>query len=146
MPANNKWQAILVEDDLELQPLIIHHLQARHCTVKTFITGRVVIDYLRRRPVVDLAICDLILPGYIDGTKCIREIHSAAPAAPIIAITQADPDLCLIAKVSGASAIIRKPFTSAIIEEAIDRALWKCKMLKESKVAPPPGGASSRVP
>lgn len=86
-------------------------------------------EYLCRRPKIDLAICDLILPGLITGVDCLRAIHSASPEAPIIVISEASKSTKLAALKAGATVVINKPIKNDLVIEAIRRALLLRKMI-----------------
>lgn len=125
---HRRWKTVLIEDDLELQSRLEGFLEAEDCKVTSFFWGRFLMDYLGKRPRIDLAICDLILPGLISGVECLRAIHSASPTAPIIVISEAGDTMKRAALKAGATVVINKPIKNQLVIEAIRRALLLCKM------------------
>jgi len=126
---HRRWKTVLVEDDLALQAVLAGFLEAEGCKVTCFFWGRFLMEYLCRRPKIDLAICDLILPGLITGVDCLRAIHSASPEAPIIVISEASKSTKLAALKAGATVVINKPIKNDLVIEAIRRALLLRKMI-----------------
>jgi DNA-binding response OmpR family regulator len=124
----HRWKAVVVEDDLELKALLAGFLEAEGCEVKRFFWGHFLMQYLGKRPRIDLVICDLLLPGLISGVECVRAIHSAAPEAPILVISEATDSTKKAALKAGATLVINKPIKNDLVIAAIRRALLKCKM------------------
>jgi DNA-binding response OmpR family regulator len=76
---------------------------------------------------VDLVILDLFMPVK-DGIETLRALRARAPAVPIIAISgggadDTGVDLLKAAVLLGAVQSIEKPFTPAVLLEAVGKAL-----------------------
>lgn len=71
---------------------------------------------------IDLVVTDLSMPGE-EGLGLIRDLRKAAPTVPIVAMSggSADPgrDLLGEAVAAGANASLRKPFSLAILRQAV---------------------------
>ena len=64
-----------------------------------------------------LLVTDLNLPD-MDGCELIRQMRSARPTLPILAISGASDDVLQAAQQCGADRVIRKPVTPAVLRAA----------------------------
>ena len=82
----------------------------------------------------DLMIVDIFMP-HMRGFESIRIFHERAPAVPLIAmsgyafanLTSPAPDFLRMALELGASRCLRKPFTPAALQMAIDECLSEAR-------------------
>jgi CheY-like chemotaxis protein len=82
----------------------------------------------------DLMIVDIFMP-HMRGFESIRIFHERAPTVPLIAmsgyafanLTSPAPDFLRMALELGASRCLRKPFTPAALQMAIDQCLSEAR-------------------
>ena len=74
----------------------------------------------------DVVLCDLFMPG-IDGLEVIREVRRQFPDVKVIAMSgggfDGTMDLLSVARLLGASEVVRKPFTQRTLLSEIERTL-----------------------
>jgi CheY-like chemotaxis protein len=74
---------------------------------------------------VDVALIDIIMPGE-DGIMALSEIRAVHPRLPVIMMSgggrTGNTDLLRLAERVGADAVLRKPFESRELIEAIEQA------------------------
>jgi len=74
----------------------------------------------------DLVLCDVFMPGK-DGMEVLRELRREYPAIKVIAMSGGGAngvlDLLPMALQLGASGVVYKPFSQAVVLAAINRAL-----------------------
>lgn len=107
-PANTP--AILVADDDELvRELLCRMLEAEGFPVLKAITGRDVLEQVKKRPVA-VVILDLVMPE-MDGLETLQSLAQNHPDLRVLAISGAFGGSFLeCARLMGAKAILKKPF------------------------------------
>lgn len=116
---------LLIDDDsLVRQTLQLALARAGHAVfaAENGREGLAVLD----REAVDLVITDIIMPEG-EGIETILEIRRRAPAIPIIAISGGGRtghlDFLGIAQMFGATSVLAKPFTPAVLIASVERCL-----------------------
>jgi two-component system, OmpR family, KDP operon response regulator KdpE len=101
--------ALVVDDELQLQRLLIIALQARGCRVETAATGREALDALfTHEP--DVVLLDLGLPD-MDGVDVCRHIRRWSSAPIIVLTADGQEDRKVRALDDGADDYVTKPFS-----------------------------------
>lgn len=116
---------LVIDDDPGVRSVLLSMLTRKGHTVRCEGDGESgLAAFARERP--DLVITDIIMPKK-EGIETIQSIRRAAPDMPIIAISGggrvANADFLPLATKFGATAVIAKPFASAVLLDAIQSAL-----------------------
>jgi len=114
---------ILVVDDSELMAeLIAGTLEDEGHTVVVATCGEVALD-LARQHRLDVAVCDLNMPG-LDGLEVMRRLAALDAAVPVIMLTgDGEPGTVLQVVQRGAFAFVQKTGDLTPLVEAVARAL-----------------------
>jgi CheY-like chemotaxis protein len=123
-------QQILVVDDDPLVCKAIEIYLERHNFQVTVADGGEAGLRALEDAVFDLMIVDIFMP-HMRGFESIRIFHDRAPSVPLIAMSgyafanlnSPAPDFLRMALELGASRCLRKPFTPAALQSAIDECL-----------------------
>lgn len=121
--ADRVRQIVVVEDDAGMRRAIQRMLEAAGCSVTSYDSAEALIeagsDVARKS---DCLVLDIRLPG-MSGLALCRSLLAGGPCPPCILITGHDePGLIARAESAGARGYLPKPFTGAMLLEAIDRA------------------------
>jgi CheY-like chemotaxis protein len=118
---------LLIDDDLQVRELLTIMLTHYKHSVVTAENGEEALKVFKsRRP--DLIITDILMPKK-DGIETILELLELDKSIPIVAISggrgaMLSSDFNLdSAKMIGANAILKKPFSHAQLQEAIKEAM-----------------------
>lgn len=120
----DKPRVLIVEDDLEILQLIEMYVQSKGVEFASTTSGAKAVE-LAAKEHFDLVIVDVMLPE-LDGYHVAQEILDQAGDAPpkIIIMTSRDAKREEgLAKLSGASAIIQKPFRIDELDKVIRNTL-----------------------
>jgi len=126
-------QILVVDDDPLVCKAIEVYLERNNFEVVVADGGE---DGLRalEATAFDLMIVDIFMP-HMRGFESIRIFHERAPTVPLIAmsgyafanLTSPAPDFLRMALELGASRCLRKPFTPAALQMAIDECLSQAR-------------------
>jgi CheY-like chemotaxis protein len=128
---------MVVDDDIRNIFSLVSALEERGVQPLYAETGRAAIDLLRRRPVIDAVLVDIMMPG-MDGCETIREIRAIPGYAslPIVAVTaramKGDRQKCIEA---GATDYIAKPVDMEQIVSVLRICLRRSERLPSAGVA-----------
>jgi CheY-like chemotaxis protein len=122
-------QILVVDDDPLVCKAIEVYLERHNFAVIVADGGEAGLRALEGR-VFDLMIVDIFMP-HMRGFESIRIFHERAPTIPLIAMSgyafanlnSPAPDFLRMALELGASRCLRKPFTPAALQTAIDECL-----------------------
>ena len=117
----NPTKVIIVEDDKDINILIAYNLRKKGFLVKQVFDGYEASIILKREH-FDIAIVDIMLPG-INGFEICREIKGAgnSPSRTFVIVVSAkiSPQDKLYAHIMGADCYFSKPFSVAVLLNAI---------------------------
>ena len=121
---------LLIDDNVELLAALSDMLATEGHDVSAACSARFVVDpqSVKSLPdTVDVAVIDLLMPD-VDGIEAIRALRMLRPEARIVAISGGgrwggSRDYLHMAEQFGAIETLQKPFNSAELCKAIDRAL-----------------------
>lgn len=104
---------LVADDDRQIRAILKLSLEAAGYEVETVADGAGAVRAHEERP-ADLLITDLFMPER-DGLETVEYFRARHPSMPIIAISGWKPgqraDYLEVARVAGADAVLRKPFT-----------------------------------
>lgn len=109
-PQTRSEHILVVDDDARIRQMLIRYFEDEGYRVSAAADGRAMRDVLQQRPMVDIVLLDLVLPGGEDGLMLAREIRSRSDL-PIIMLTGRDDVVDRIVGLEvGADDYIAKPF------------------------------------
>jgi two-component system, chemotaxis family, chemotaxis protein CheY len=115
---------LVVDDDAMVRATLRRMAEDIGYIVKAVPNGQLAADVCRGDS-VDVALIDVIMPGE-DGITTMGTIRRLKPRLPVIVMSgggrTGNTDLLSVAEQAGADAILRKPFASRELVDAIDRA------------------------
>jgi FixJ family two-component response regulator len=112
----------VVDDDASFRPALVELLSSLGHRVHDFPSAE---DLIASDPELsyDCIITDIYLTG-ISGLELKNQLTARGVRTPVIMITaRLDPDLEARVGASGAMCLLRKPFTSSVLNEHLERAL-----------------------
>ncbi|HTC25322.1 MAG TPA: response regulator [Gemmatimonadales bacterium] len=116
---------LLIEDDRPIRELLTRMLVAAGHHVTPASNGDEGLAVWRDQG-ADVVLTDIQMPG-ISGIEVMRQLRTAAPKLPIIAVSggarSSDIDLLGKAGLVGTVGLLQKPFTGATLQAAITEAL-----------------------
>ena len=111
---------LVVEDDEGVRDFLVESLQAAGLRVTQATNGADALDELKRkRP--DLLIVDFLMPG-MNGVEMVEESRKLYPDLPVLLAT-GYADMNVVAKVIPANRVLRKPFRSEELLNAVFDAI-----------------------
>jgi len=117
---------VIADDDPGIRKLLRDVLQTSGYHVLEAVNGKQAVDHIRREH-VDLLVTDLVMPDQ-EGIETIGEVRARFPSLRIMAMSGGFGETFLnIARRVGADYIIRKPFETGAIREAIRGLLARPK-------------------
>jgi CheY-like chemotaxis protein len=134
-------QILVVDDDPLVCKAIEIYLERHNFQVVVADGGEAGLRALEDA-VFDLMIVDIFMP-HMRGFESIRIFHERAPSVPLIAMSgyafanlnSPAPDFLRMALELGASRCLRKPFTPAALQSAIDECLSEAQSSRASNIA-----------
>jgi DNA-binding response OmpR family regulator len=116
---------LLIEDNARLRTMLAEHLALAGHTVIQAGDGREGLERFRRGG-ADVVVTDIVMPE-TEGLEVLREIRTAQPPVPVIAISGggvgSGADYLAMATVLGAAKVLLKPFPPAVLIAAIAELL-----------------------
>ncbi|MEL6679555.1 MAG: sigma-54 dependent transcriptional regulator [Pseudomonadota bacterium] len=123
----------LVDDEEDIRLAIAQSLELHGLRVRTFADGPALLAALGKTPDVGAVISDIRMPG-MDGLALLREALARDADLPFLVITgHGDVPLAVEALKAGADDFIEKPFETARLTEAVDRALRHRALVLENR-------------
>jgi DNA-binding response OmpR family regulator len=116
---------LVVEDEPLVVKLLKHVLEGEGFDVRTAMNRDEIAEELRRPPLVDLVLLDVILPD-IDGFQILDRIrlHPEMKSTPVVMLTsKATREAVLRGLESGANGYITKPFEIPVLIKALHAVL-----------------------
>jgi DNA-binding response OmpR family regulator len=127
---------LLIEDNDGLRTILAEHIALAGHSVIEASDGREGLDHFRRGG-ADLVVTDIVMPE-TEGLEVLREIRTAQPPVPVIAISGgglgSGEDYLAMATALGAAKVILKPFPPAVLIAAIDELLPGDTLLRADQV------------
>lgn len=112
----------IVDDEGAVLKALGRLLRLASCRVGAFDSGESFLGSLAAEP-PDCVILDVNMPG-LSGFDVLARLRAAHVELPVVFITAShDPDLARQAQEAGASALLRKPFSSDALVDSVSRAL-----------------------
>ncbi len=106
-------RVLLVDDNESVRTLTRQMLRRMAVTsIREADDGSSALDIFRATPMsFDLIICDWNMPG-VSGVEVCKQVRAERPDLPFLLVTgRSDPDSVVVAKETGVSAYITKPFS-----------------------------------
>lgn len=120
-PARPSREVLVIDDDESLCALLEAMLAAEGHRVERLTNGRLAIERLRERPLVDLVFVDLLLPE-ADGVKVIQAARAHQPQAHLAVVTGfPNTRLFYDAMSYGPLTVLAKPFRREHLRGVLDR-------------------------
>ncbi len=116
-------RVLVADDDARLTQLVSRYLTMEGYEVETVADGLVAVERALAEPPPDVVVLDIMMPG-IDGIEACRRIRSnfATSQLPIL-IFSALGEEGDAARLAGADAMLKKPFTLPTLGQAIQKLL-----------------------
>jgi CheY-like chemotaxis protein len=116
---------LLIEDDVQVRQMLGNVLARSGHTVTPAANGAIGLKLWREQG-ADLVLTDIQMPE-TDGIEVILQLRTFAPQLPVIAMSGGDRsgalDLLGDARLLGAVAMLKKPFSSEALLQAIAKAV-----------------------
>jgi CheY-like chemotaxis protein len=116
---------LLIEDDVQVRQMLGNVLARSGHTVTPAANGAIGLQLWREQG-ADLVLTDIQMPE-TDGIEVILQLRTYAPQLPVIAMSGGDRsgalDLLGDARLLGAVAMLKKPFSSEALLQAIAKAV-----------------------
>ncbi len=110
--ARRPTRVLLVDDNVEVRRALknVIEMGTDHCLVTAVATGAEALEILAKRS-YDIALCDLALPGDVDGIEVTRRVKAAQPAVRVVVFTgKGSSDRRREALRAGAFIYLAKPY------------------------------------
>lgn len=125
---------LLVEDDVELRPLVEGRLKESGYNVRTAATGTEALERVEEQ-VPDLILLDVMLPE-LDGLEVCRRLRAKHPLLYIIMLTARTDELDRVVGLEvGADDYVTKPFSLQELVARVRAALRRMRLIEEQKPA-----------
>src|SRR2546421_817136 len=121
LPGADRRRILVVEDDQEILGTLSGLLEEEGYDVQSVGDGRDALDRLRRGPVPELIILDLMMPG-MDGWE-FRTIQRADPQLADIPVVAISADTSAKAAAIDATRFLRKPFRFTELLEVVRKII-----------------------
>lgn len=108
---------LVVEDDPSMREWLCEVLVEAGHQVTTACDGLEARSFAGRQ-CLDLLITDISMPNE-EGLGLVRAVHKTHPQLKIIVMSGGDPEVLLDAKLLGAHAALRKPFTAKLAVQCV---------------------------
>jgi two-component system chemotaxis response regulator CheY len=111
---------LIVDDSKTMRMLVCRALRQAGFAIETFEAenAEIAVDFLKKKE-VNLILSDWNMPG-MTGLEFLQSIRAAGNNTPFVFITsQSTAQTASLARVSGAAALIAKPFTREHIQEVL---------------------------
>ena len=119
-PTRRSHDVLVVEDDAGVREFLVDSLQAAGLRVSEATNGSDALAELKRkRP--DLLLVDFLMPG-MNGVEMVEEARKLYPGLPVLLAT-GYADMNVVAKVIPANRVLRKPFRSEELVNAVFDAI-----------------------
>ncbi len=127
---------LVVDDDQAILGLVGDYLEQNGFRVTKAADGRQLYAHLATKPLVDLIVLDLMLPGE-DGLSVFRRLRADfRPPIPVLMLTARSDDIDRIIGLElGADDYLTKPFVPRELVARIRAVLRRVRMLPPSSVA-----------
>lgn len=117
----------VVDDEAPVRTMLRRALRFAEYDVETFASGEAFLASLDAR-VPDCAVLDIHIPG-LDGLEVGRRMRAAKPRVPLVLITASDDaSLDRSAADAGASRLLRKPFSTESLLDAVQHAIADARL------------------
>ena len=116
---------MIVEDEADIQELLRYALEREGYTIIQCESAEETQSVLQKKPIPDLILLDLMLPG-MDGYAFCRSLRADERTAkiPVIMVTARDEDADIVAGLEvGADDYVIKPFSSQILSARVKAVL-----------------------
>ena len=119
-------RVLVVDDDPAIRQLLTRWLVKWGYGTESAATADIAIDIMSAAP-ADILLCDVRMPGH-DGLWLAESVHTRWPDTVIIMATGLD-DVQTVqqSRRLGAVDYVLKPFASAVLRQAVDRASGRVK-------------------
>ena len=117
---------LLVEDEGLIRSTLAETLEDAGYTVVSAENGDAACDLLKGRDGFDVLLTDIQMPGATDGIDVARDFHARHPDRPVVFMTGRPDMLTRMGRLSCCEKLLRKPFGSAQMLNAIQALLLRC--------------------
>ena len=115
---------LLVEDEGLIRSTLVETLEDAGYVVVAAENGDAACDLLRDKDGFDVLLTDIQMPGCHDGIDVARDFHSRHPDRPVVFMTGRPDMLTRMGRLAGTERLLRKPFGSAQMLNAIEALLY----------------------
>ncbi len=116
---------LLVEDEGLIRSTLAETLEDAGYTVVAAENGDVACSLLKGRGGFDVLLTDIQMPGSADGIDVARDFHARHPNCPVVFMTGRPEMLSRMGRLSCSERLLRKPFGSAQMLNAIQGLLGR---------------------
>ena len=117
---------LLVEDEGLIRLTLAETLEDAGYTVVAAESGDEACDLLKGKDGFDVLLTDIQMPGEADGIDVARDFHARHPDRPVVFMTGRPDMLSRMGRLSCCERLLRKPFGSAQMLNAIQGLLGRC--------------------
>lgn len=110
--------ALVVDDDEATRRVLGRFLKKLGYVVQLVASGEEAIAAMRRGLQPRLVVCDLVMPG-LDGSQTMSKLRAIEPSVNVILTSGFVDDTDQVVKASGATALLRKPFSMDDVAQAL---------------------------
>ena len=114
---------LLVEDEGLIRSTLAETLEDAGYTVVAAENGDAACDLLKGRGGFDVLLTDIQMPGSADGIEVARDFHERHPDRPVVFMTGRPDMLSRMGRLSRCERLLRKPFGTAQMLNAIQGLL-----------------------
>ncbi len=118
---------LLVEDEGLIRLTLAETLEDAGYTVVSAESGDAACDLLKERDAFDVLLTDIQMPGSADGIDVARDFHERHPDRPVVFMTGRPDMLTRMGRLSCCERLLRKPFGSAQMLNAIQALLVRAQ-------------------
>ena len=116
---------LLVEDEGLIRSTLIETLQEAGYVVVAAENGDAACSLLHDEDDFDVLLTDIQMPGSADGIDVARSFHERHPDRPVVFMTGRPDMLTRMGRLAGSERLLRKPFGSAQMLNAIESLLYR---------------------
>jgi CheY-like chemotaxis protein len=117
------YRILLVEDERLIRLTLAETLEDAGYTVVEAVNGDEACQLMNSNNGFDALLTDIQMPGAADGIEVARSFHRHHPSSPVLFMTGRPDTLTRVGRLSSSEALLRKPFGSTQMLEALQSLL-----------------------
>lgn len=131
IPLGNGELVLVVEDDADLREATLNRLEALGYAVLEGSNGQAALDLLKAGEPVDLVFSDIVMPGEVSGFDLEETVRARYPGMAVLLTTgHISKPRKGRAKGIRRAELLKKPYSLAVLAQAIKRALSSGRLLE----------------